>query len=219
MSLTSKIIPAPMPKSYEDLVSIINTLTGLPEVHVDVLDGKFVQATSWPYIHNDDVSVAYELLSPFSLEVDLMVEKPLVAAEAWLKAGADQLVFHIETIEAKALEHFTHAHSVTVGVALDNDTSLEKLHPYLPFVEYVQVMGIATIGAQGQPFDDRVIDRITSLQKAYPSMPISIDGSVNTKTISQLKNLGLQRFIVGSAIVSAENPKDAYRELTLMAQS
>lgn len=208
-----------MPKSYEDLVKIINTLTGLPEVHVDVLDGKFVQATSWPYTHNDDVTVAYELLRPFSLEVDLMVEKPLVAAEAWLKAGADQLVFHIETVTAAVLENFTHTHTVTVGVAISGDTPLEALYPYITFVDYVQVMGIATIGAQGQPFDTRVIERIKSLRMTHPALPISIDGSVNKETIPQLKNLGIHRFIVGSAIVSAEHPKDAYQELTELVQS
>jgi ribulose-phosphate 3-epimerase len=219
MSLTSKIIPAIIPRSYDNLVTQIATISGLPEVHVDVVDGVFVPAISWPYREPVDVTMAFGVLEKFSLEVDLMVAKPLPAALEWLKAGADQLVFHIETIESKVLENFTHAHAVTVGVALSSDTPLEALYPYLPFVEYVQVMGIATIGAQGQPFDDRVIDRIKSLREAYPSMPISIDGSVNNKTISQLKNLGLQRFIVGSAIVSAENPKDAYYELTKLTQS
>lgn len=208
-----------MPTSYADLVHIIEKLPGLPEVHVDVLDGKFVPATSWPHTNGDDVAIAYELLRPFSLEVDLMVEKPLVAAEAWLRAGADQLVFHIETIEASVLENFTHAHAVTVGVALDNDTSLEKLQPFLAFVDYVQLMGIATIGAQGQPFDTRVIERIKSIRTTHPAMPISIDGSVNKDTLPQLKHLGIHRFIVGSAIVSAENPKNAYLELTKLAQS
>lgn len=219
MQISSPIIPAPMPKSYEDLVHIIEKLAGVPEVHVDVMDGKFVQATSWPYLHGDDVGVAYELLRPFSLEVDLMVEKPLIAAEAWLLAGADQLVFHIETIEATVLQNFTHAHTVTVGVAISSATALPKLYPYLEFAEYVQVMGIATIGAQGQPFDASVIDRIKSLRAAYPTMPISIDGSVNKETLPHLKNLGLHRFIVGSAIVSTPNPKEAYQDLALLLQS
>ena len=219
MQLSSPIIPAIIPQSYDDLVQTIALLQGLPEVHVDVVDGKFVSAISWPYKENDDVSKAYELLRPFSLEVDLMVENPLRAAEAWLKAGADQLVFHIETIEAKVLERFTQTHDVTVGVAMSRVTPSENLFPYLPFVEYVQVMGIATIGAQGQPFDSSAIERIKTIQKKYPAMPISIDGSVNKDTLPLLKKLGLHRFILGSAIVGTKNPKKAYQDFTELVRS
>lgn len=219
MQLSSLIIPALIPTSYDDLVQTIAQLRGLPEVHVDVVDGKFVPAMSWPYKENDDVRKAYELLRPFSLEVDLMVENPLKAAEAWLEAGADQLVFHIETISASVLKNFAHVHNVTIGVALSSATNLKDLHLYLPFVEYVQVMGIALIGAQGQPFDSSVIARIKTIQEKYPALPISIDGSVNGSTLSQLKNLGLHRFIVGSAIVGCSDPKRAYQELTKLVQS
>ncbi len=219
MQLSSPIVPAVIPKSLEDLVSRIQQLQGLPEIHVDVVDGKFAPAVSWPYNDNADVTMAYELLCPFSLEVDLMVEKPLPAAEAWLTAGADQLLFHIETIAASSLENFTHAHNVTVGVALSSATPVENLFPYLSFVEYVQVMGIAHIGTQGQPFDSTVIERIKTIQEKYPTMPISIDGSVNATTLLELKNLGLHRFIVGSAIVGTPNPKKSYQELTELVRS
>ncbi len=219
MQLSSPIIPAIIPQSYKDLVRLTTILSGVPEVHVDVVDGKFVPSISWPYKENDDVSQAYELLRPFSLEVDLMVEHPLLAARAWLKAGADQLIFHVETIEANVLENFTHQHDVTIGVAISSATPLENLYPYLPFVEYVQVMGIATIGVQGQLFDTSVIERIKTIQAQYPTMPISIDGSVNATSLLELKHLGLHRYIAGSAIVGTENPHEAYRTLTHLVQS
>lgn len=219
MTLSSPIVPAIIPQSYDDLVRVVSQLQGLPEIHVDVVDGKFVPAVSWPYLHNDDVSVAYKLLAPFSLEVDLMVEKPLPEANAWLKAGADQLVFHIETIEASVLENFIQAHDVTVGVAISSATPLEALFPYLQFVTYVQVMGIASIGSQGQPFDSAVINRIATLRNKYPHLPISIDGSVNATTLPLLKNMGLHRFIVGSAIIGSTDPKVAYQALTNLVKS
>ena len=219
MQLSSPIVPAVIPKSWDDLVCLVKQLQGLSEIHVDVVDGKFAPAVSWPYNDNADVTKAYELLRPFSLEVDLMVEKPLPAAEAWLTAGADQLLFHIETIAAPSLENFTQAHSGTIGVAISSATPVENLFPYLSFVEYVQVMGIAHIGTQGQPFDSTVIERIKTIQEKYPTMPISIDGSVNATTLLELKNLGLHRFIVGSAIVGTTNPKKSYQELTELVRS
>lgn len=219
MQLSSPIIPAIIPTSYDDLVQTVARLQGLPEVHVDVVDGKFVPSISWPYIENDDVRTAYEMLRPFSLEVDLMVENPLNVVQAWLEAGADQLVFHIETISVAQLEHFTQSHDVTVGVALSSETLLEELFPYLSFVEYVQVMGIAHIGAQGQPFDRSVIERIKTIKEKYPALPLSIDGSVNENTLSQLKDLGLHRFIVGSAIIGCSDPKRVYQDFTKLVRS
>lgn len=219
MQLSSPIIPAVIPQSFTNLEQMVGKLRGLPEIHVDVVDGKFVPATSWPYKENDDVTKAYALLQPFSLEVDLMVDNPLRAAEAWLKAGADQLVFHIETISVPVLENFTRTHGVTIGVSLNSATALETIYPYLPFVDYVQVMGIAHIGSQGQPFDETVLERIKILKETYPDLPLSIDGSINKETLPQLKSLGLHRYIVGSAIVGAANPKDAYEALSTLVRS
>jgi ribulose-phosphate 3-epimerase len=214
MSLTSPVVPAIIPQSYDDLVAQISKISGLPEVHVDVVDGLFTPAISWPYIHNDDVTMAHDLLARFSLEVDLMVEAPLPAARAWLRAGADQLVFHIETITLEAFKEFVSECSVTVGVSLSSATPLTTLLPYLPFADYVQCMGIAAIGSQGQPFDDSVIARLQELKKNFPHLALSIDGSVNATTIPRLAPLGLSRLIVGSAIMGADDPKAAHRAFT-----
>lgn len=218
MSITSPIIPAIIPTSYKDLVLQVTKLRGLPEVHVDVIDGIFAPATSWPYHDQADVTTAYELLAPFSLEVDLMVAKPLPAAKAWLKAGADQLVFHIETISVEAFKQFTFECPVSVGVSCSNSTPLQLLYPYLPFTDYVQCMGIATIGSQGQPFDESVLERLKQIQIKFPKLSLSIDGSINETTVPLLKDLKLSRYIVGSAIMNACEPKEMYRTLTALTK-
>lgn len=219
MSISSPIVPAIIPKSYEDLIKQVSSLYGLPELHLDVVDGEFANVASWPYLTNDTVKQSYDLLSVFSLEVDLMVKKPLLAARAWLEAGADQLVFHIETISAEALAGFTQEYDVTVALALSRTTTASELTPYLPYIDYVQVMGIAEIGTQGQPFDESVIDQIKNLHREFPNLPLSIDGSVNEVTIPLLRGLPLSRFIVGSAIMHKENPKKEYETLTTLVRS
>lgn len=219
MQISSPIIPAIIPQSYDDLVQQIEKIKGLPEVHVDVVDGVFVPSVSWPYEPSGDVVSARDLLAQFSLEVDLMVAKPLPAARAWLAAGADQLVFHVETISVEAFAEFTNDCPVSVGISCNNATPLAVLYEYLPHADYVQCMGIAVIGSQGQPFDESVIERLTQIHEQYPTMALAIDGSVNESTIPKLTHLGLSRFIVGSAIIKAEQPKEAYTKLTKLAQS
>ncbi len=80
-------------------------------------------------------------------------------------------------------------------------------------------MGIASIGAQGQLFDTRVIDRIRAIRHAHAALPISIDGSVNEATITALIDAGADRLVSGSAILRAEDPQRAYETLAHLASA
>ena len=80
----------------------------------------------------------------------------------------------------------------------------------------IQLMGIAEIGAQGQPFDESVIEKIQTVKQRFPHKPITIDGSVNADTIVRLKEAGADRFIVGSAITLQEDPYAAHQSLHML---
>jgi len=214
---TSPIIPAIIPSTLSDLRQLVSRLAGLPEIHLDVVDGIFVPFISWPYNSQELPMVAKESLDVFSLEVDLMVSKPLSAAHNWIEAGADQLVFHVETISLASFKDFTDNTNMTVGISSNNDTDFNILKEYLPYADYVQVMGIGAIGTQGQPFDVRALDRIVMIRENFPDLAISIDGSVNAETLPTLASLKLNRYIVGSAIMKHDDPILAYKKFTTMA--
>lgn len=216
--ISSPIVPAIIPLSVADLAATIHQLGTVPELHVDVVDGQFVTSRSWPYITPDSPVSAQSILAPYALEVDLMVMDPVAAASDWIRVGADRLVFHAESISPSAFRLFAESATVTVGISALNETPFTVLEAYLPSADFVQVMGIAAIGAQGQPFDERGIERITQLQSDYPNLPISLDGSVNRDTLARLLTLGLDRYIMGSAIVKTENPAAAYQEFSAVAR-
>lgn len=207
------VVPAVIPKSLDYIKTQLPHLVFSQEIHIDVVDGKFVPFTSWPYKPSGTPKDISNVTDSFTLEVDLMVEDPITAAEAWIEAGADMLVFHVETINLKSFSEFVKTAPVSVGISSLNDTPLDILLPYLNVADYVQLMGIAEIGVQGQKFDDRVFERIKVIKELFPNHPIIIDGSVNKETILSLKQAGVNRLIVGSAIVSAKNPYEAYKEL------
>jgi ribulose-phosphate 3-epimerase len=213
------IVPAIIPKSAAEILELLPKLSFSPEVHVDVVDGQFVPYVSWPYSPSGSPLEIKTETDKFTLEVDLMVEDPLLAAESWLAAGADMLVFHTENISPDALKRFAESTKISIGIAAINDTPLEVLETYLGAVDYVQLMGIAKVGAQGQPFDARVLTRIIELKKSYPTLTISIDGSVNQQTVTKLVAAGADRLICGSAIVGAANPRAAYTELLAQINS
>lgn len=207
------IVPALIPKSAEALRTTLGQLKFSPEIHVDVVDGKFVPFVSWPYEPSGNPIEVKSSTDPYTLEVDLMVEDPLKVAEEWIKAGADMLVFHVETISYEDFLDFTMSTSISVGISALNDTPLEVFKPYIKVADAIQLMGIAKIGAQGLPLDERVFERIEELKREFPHHPITIDGSVNMETIKRLDKAGADRFICGSAIVKASDPLLAYQKL------
>lgn len=218
--ISSPIVPALIPQSVADLAAGIFALGHVPELHVDVVDGMFVPHRSWPYITPDSPLSAMSVLEPYALEVDLMITDPLASAAAdWIRVGADRLVFHVESISVDAFKNFADTTAITVGIAANNDTPYDVLASYLPHADFVQVMGIAAIGAQGQSFDDRAYERITALKTDFPHLPISIDGSVNASTLPTLLSYTLDRYIMGSAIIGATDPAQAYREFSELARS
>ncbi|MEY2665424.1 MAG: hypothetical protein RLZZ480_529 [Candidatus Parcubacteria bacterium] len=214
------IVPAIIPKSESEVVSFTKSLTFSHELHLDVVDGVFVPTVSWPYHPSGEEVAVKPHTDKFTLEVDLMVADPISAARRWVKAGADMLVFHIETVDVTSFIDFvTHTRKVSIGVSFHGDTPVEALLPYLPYADYVQVMGIHAIGSQGQPFSEATFEKISWLRREVPQLPISVDGSVNKDSIGRLVKAGVDRLIVGSAIVKQGDPEVAYQTLLNLISS
>lgn len=207
------IVPAIIPESAAHVKELISKLGFVREIQLDLVDGVFVSQSSWPYSPAGQPMEVKSVTDPFTLEVDLMVSKPIVAATEWIKAGADMLVFHVETLPLEVFKNFAENTDVSVGVAAHGDTSMDTLIEYAKYADYVQLMGIRTIGAQSLPFDEETLDKVAVIRKHFPDMMISVDGSVNKKTIERLRDSGVDRFIVGSAIVKQPDVKEAYHEL------
>jgi ribulose-phosphate 3-epimerase len=203
-----------IPTSEAEVIHFSKLLSFSKEFHLDLVDGKFVPATSWPYLPAGEALNVKPYLDFYTLEIDLMVEEPIRAAHEWIIAGADMLVFHLETISLESFKAFNDATDVSIGISAHGETDLNTLAKYAEHADYIQLMGIKKIGAQSQPFDEAVIGKIIQLKKRFPYKSITVDGSVNLETIQKLKAAGADRFICGSAIVKQANPEAAQLELS-----
>ncbi len=212
----SPVVPAIIPKSREEVVRFAQQLTFSRELQLDLVDGQFVSSVSWPYDPKGEPLSVKSYLDQYTLEVDLMVSDPLAAAKEWVTAGADMLVFHVETLSLDAFRDFAEETPVSVGVSAHGATPLETLAEYAQYADYIQLMGIYEVGAQGLPFDESVLEKTEELKRRFPMMMISVDGSVNKETITRLKKAGVDRFICGSAIVQQPDPEAAHRDLTAL---
>jgi ribulose-phosphate 3-epimerase len=207
------IIPAVIPKNEEEVIMFTKTLRFSHEYHLDIVDGEFVPSVSWPYKPVGEPRAVKPHTDAYTLEVDLMVSDPVAAARQWIEAGADMLVFHLETIDIPSFIDIATYENASVGISLHGDTPLEAIFPYAEYADYIQLMGIHTIGLQGQPFVEDTLEKISILKERFPQKPISVDGSVNEKTIQRIAKAGADRLIVGSAIVKQSDPEAAYQNL------
>lgn len=210
------IVPAIIPKSREEVLDFARKLSFSKELQLDLVDGKFVSTVCWPYKPEGDPLSVKSALDIFTLEVDLMVLDPIPAATEWIKAGADMIVFHVETLELKDFKAFVGGIKMSVGVSAHGDTSLDTLSEYVEYADYIQLMGIHEIGAQGLPFDEGVLGKIEELKRRFPDKSITIDGSVNANTLERLRDAGADRFITGSAVALQPDPQAAYAELSAL---
>lgn len=210
------IFPAIMPASLEELSGLLNTLTGVPVLHLDVMDGKAVPALSWPYAAGGEDDVLLAPLDLFRrLEVHLMVAEPREIGTAFARAGVRGIVAQLESFENEeaardTLVAWRDVGTLEAGLSIRADTPLSRLEPLVSACDVVQLMSIERIGFQGQPFDTRVFERLASLREAFPDLPIIVDGGVSLDNIPLLLKAGATRFAIGSAIVRAHDPLVAY---------
>jgi len=202
-----KIIPAILESEWKEIENKINLVKDFSHwVQIDITDGVFTTDVTW---NNPlDLKSHLESRSPsgrVDVEVDLMVKDPELVIEDWVNAGVKRIVIHIESTDDawRAIKIAKEA-GLEAGLALNIDTPNETLDKYMAEIDFVQFMGIAKIGIQGQPFDEKVLHKIEGLRSSYPNAIISVDGGVSIKTVPLLVKAGADRLAAGSAVYRAD---------------
>lgn len=214
------IIPAVIPQSEAHLKEMLVTVAQFSrEAQVDIVDGIFVPSISWPYPEGGNLQVLSQFTTSMDIEVDLMIKDPELVMRGYLETGVRRAVIHLESVtDLGPIVALKREFDFALGFSISNDTPLEVLESVIGYADYVQVMGIASIGVQGQPFDERVLERIrTIVGMHFATLPVSIDGSVNAETLPRVIEAGVSRVVVGSAILNAPDPRAAYEHLFSLA--
>jgi ribulose-phosphate 3-epimerase len=213
----SIVVPAILPKTRENLDAALARLVpvaAVENVQIDIVDGEFAKPASWPYAGDEKWELP--MTERFRYDLDLMVHAPEASIARWVGLGASRITLHAES--TTALSHLIadfkqrYGHeagftpgSLALGLALGIETDIATIESVISDIDYVQFMGIAHIGKQGQPFDTRVLRKIHALRVRHPTMTIQVDGGVSLKTASALLEAGVDRLVVGSALLKAED--------------
>ncbi len=176
-------------------------------LHLDIMDGVFVPNLTFGFpVIRQIKSVATK-----PLDVHLMIVDPDRYLEAYRDAGADWLTVHYETC--------THLHrtihrirelGMKPAVALNPHTDVSLLENILTDLHMVLVMTVNP-GFGGQKFIPKSYDKIRKLKKmisnAGAKTLIQVDGGVTEENIGKLIEAGVDIFVVGNTIFSADNPQ------------
>lgn len=208
-----KVIPAILTADPADLRGKLEILKGHTNwVHIDIMDGYFVPNNS---VSIFELSGVYEV---FNLEFHLMVLEPEKYFRDCDEVGAKRVIFHYEASQSidTVLEK-AHQCQFHIGMALNPETTVEKVQPYLSQVDSALCMGIDP-GFQGKEFIPDTMQKIPQIRFQRRDILVGMDGGVKEENIRDIFAAGADYAVVGSGIWKSHDPADSLKKLQEIVQ-
>jgi ribulose-phosphate 3-epimerase len=188
---------------------------GADQLHVDVMDGRFVpNITIGP-----PVVAAVRKRMRLPLDVHLMIVEPERYISEFVAAGADMVTIHLEacTHLQRALAQIREL-GAKAGVALNPSTPASALEYVLDDLDLVLVMSVNP-GFGGQSFIPSAHRKIREVRRLLGARPVdvSVDGGVKAGLAKSLAEDGASVLVAGSAIFGAADPGEALRAIRAAA--
>ena len=174
--------------------------------HLDVMDGVFVPNITF----GSPVLEIFKKFSKKPLDIHLMIVEPENFIDKFSNYKPQTLTIHIEaTKNLKSSLNKIKKLNIKAGLAINPDTPVLDLEPYLDEIDMVCLMGVFP-GFSGQKFIKNTTQRLKELRKLIDKNKsntlIQIDGGVDLSNIKELASAGADILVSGSCIFSSEEP-------------
>ena len=203
MKLSTSILN--MKKDKENLDKLNNTTTNY--IHLDIMDGKFVNNESdmFDFINDNETNKP--------LDIHLMVEDTISYIEKYSKLNPNNITIHYE-IKNNLLEsiNLIKSKNIKVGLAINPDTNIDEIIKYLDKIDLLLIMSVVP-GLGGQSYIDvsNKLKQARLYQQKY-NFVIEVDGGIKDNNISTIDT---DIAVVGSFITSSDNFQEQINKLNI----
>ena len=188
------------------------SFTDTDYIHVDYIDGKFVRGRKIPFRILKKISK----ISSKRLDIHLMTDKLNKFIKKFATLNCEYITFHVEaTKHVEKYIHMIHNYGIKCGLAINPDTDISIIEPYLEMVDLVLVMGVVP-GKGGQAFIEDTPKKIKNIKSLLVTnklnVVINVDGGINDTTIKKVKSY-VDMAVAGSFITNGENYQEQINKL------
>ena len=204
MAQNIKISPSILSADFSILGDEIKSLekAGADLIHVDVMDGHFVQNITM----GPPIIKMIRKCTKLPFDVHLMISPVEKYIKAFADAGSDIITIHPEaTDNLKRAVGTIKSLGKKAGVSLNPKTPISTLMDVINDIDLVLIMSVNP-GFAGQSFMSEVLPKVTELRKMINDkklkIDIEIDGGINFETAPLAVKAGANILVSGTTIFS-----------------
>ena len=189
-------------------INLLKDLVGIDYIHVDVMDGKFVENKCL------NLEIFKIIKNHFDLPIiaHLMVQEPSNYLDEIID-NIDYFLFHFEIKENKRdLIKKVRAKNKKIGIVLNPKTDISEIISILNDIDLVLILGVQP-GWSGQSFIPKILNKVNQLAKYKEkyNFLLDIDGGVTIQNAVKMKNADI--LTSSSAILNAKDPNHVIKLL------